>query len=92
MSGLALIALLLSVLDASLTLYIVEHDLGVELNPLMALALHHSHGMFVGVKLAITTVCLWMLDRWCPRAVWCVLGLFLVVVCYSLWGLHVVTS
>lgn len=87
----ATLALLLSTLDAALTLYIVESNIGYEVNPLLAAALAHSYGMFVAVKLTITVLCVQVFERWCPRATWFVVALFGAVATYSIWGLCVIT-
>ncbi len=52
---LVLLVLVSSVLDALLTLLHLQ-DGGGEANPLMALALAHSHALFLALKLSITGV------------------------------------
>jgi len=92
LSGRAVIALYLSILDAALTLYIVEFNLGAELNPLLSAALRHSGGMFIAAKLLLTVACLQVLDRHFPKSIKFVSALFAVVVAYSIGGIVVTNA
>ena len=59
--GASLIILLLSTLDASLTLGLLEHGAATELNPLMAALLSTDVQLFGNLKTALTGSCLILL-------------------------------
>ena len=59
-AGLAFFILTSSFLDAFLTLLHLQRG-GQEVNPLMVLALHHGHGMFIVTKMTATGLGVWLL-------------------------------
>ena len=59
-SGLAILVLIGSILDAYLTILHLQRG-GREVNPLMVFALQHGYGVFIGVKIAVTCAGAWVL-------------------------------
>tara|TARA_B100002052_G_scaffold298402_1_gene331791 strand:+ start:1566 stop:1853 length:288 start_codon:yes stop_codon:yes gene_type:complete len=86
-----LLVLILNILDATFTSFVVSNALAVEANPLMGAILELGIAPFVVVKLGIVVASLWVLWRYRHRTITKIgtaicLIIYMLLICYFLYN------